>query len=88
MNQALVNLWAKTSRDSDGRWHPLILHMVDVAAGTAAWITDVFPARVGMNRLRMTRNETIGSVPRASGDEPNSFVTNFFRPGTFELVIE
>lgn len=32
MNQVLANLWAKTSRVNDGRWHPLILHMLDVAA--------------------------------------------------------
>jgi CRISPR-associated endonuclease/helicase Cas3 len=36
MNQALVNLWAKTSRDDEGRWHPLILHMLDVAASAEA----------------------------------------------------
>lgn len=31
MRQALANLWAKTSRDFEDRWHPLILHMLDVA---------------------------------------------------------
>lgn len=31
MDKALTNLWAKTSKDSDDRWHPLILHMLDVA---------------------------------------------------------
>jgi len=36
MTQALVNLWAKTSRDNDDRWHPLILHMLDVAASAEA----------------------------------------------------
>ncbi|MBS0167939.1 MAG: CRISPR-associated helicase Cas3' [Nitrospira sp.] len=36
MNQTLVNLWAKTSRSDDGRWHPLILHMLDVAASAEA----------------------------------------------------
>ena len=35
MNKTLTNLWAKTSKDGDGRWHPLILHMLDVAA--SAW---------------------------------------------------
>lgn len=36
MNHTLANLWAKTSRDNDGRWHPLILHMLDVAASAEA----------------------------------------------------
>ncbi|MBI5671853.1 MAG: CRISPR-associated helicase Cas3' [Nitrospirae bacterium] len=36
MNQALAHLWAKTSRDNDGRWHPLILHMLDVAVSAEA----------------------------------------------------
>lgn len=36
MNQALANLWAKTSRDNEGRWHPLVLHMLDVAASAEA----------------------------------------------------
>ncbi len=36
MNQSLIHLWAKTSRDNDGRWHPLILHMLDVAASAEA----------------------------------------------------
>lgn len=39
MNQALAHLWAKTSRDNDGRWHPLILHMLDVAASAEAILT-------------------------------------------------
>lgn len=36
MNETLTNLWAKTSKDGDGRWHPLILHMLDVAASADA----------------------------------------------------
>ncbi len=36
MNQTLVHLWAKTSRNNDGRWHPLMLHMLDVAASAEA----------------------------------------------------
>ena len=32
MDRALVNIWAKTAADSDGGWHPLVLHMLDVAA--------------------------------------------------------
>ena len=32
MNQALAHLWAKTSKDGQDRWHPLILHMLDVSA--------------------------------------------------------
>ena len=39
MNRALTHLWAKTSRDNDGRWHPLILHMLDVAASAEAILT-------------------------------------------------
>ena len=36
MDKALVNLWAKTSKEGGGRWHPLILHMLDVAASAEA----------------------------------------------------
>lgn len=36
MNRTLINLWAKTSKDGEGRWHPLILHMLDVAASVDA----------------------------------------------------
>ncbi len=36
MDSALRNLWAKTSRDEDARWHPLILHMLDVAGSAEA----------------------------------------------------
>lgn len=36
MHQAVAHLWAKTSRDNDGRWHPLMLHMLDVAASAEA----------------------------------------------------
>src|SRR3990172_4514814 len=32
MNEKLVYLWAKTAKDGDANWHPLILHMLDVAA--------------------------------------------------------
>ena len=36
MDKTLTNLWAKTSKEGDGRWHPLILHMLDVAASADA----------------------------------------------------
>ncbi len=36
MEERLTNLWAKTSKDSDARWHPLILHLLDVAASADA----------------------------------------------------
>ena len=36
MNERLPRLWAKTSKSNDGRWHPLILHMLDVAASAEA----------------------------------------------------
>lgn len=36
MNKTLINHWAKTSKGVDGRWHPLILHMLDVAASAGA----------------------------------------------------
>ena len=32
MDNALINLWAKTDKNGGGEWHPLILHMLDVAA--------------------------------------------------------
>jgi len=31
MNHALANLWAKTDKNGGEGWHPLILHMLDVA---------------------------------------------------------
>ena len=36
MEKALINNWAKTSKEEDGRWHPLVLHMLDVAASAEA----------------------------------------------------
>ncbi|MBI3778516.1 MAG: hypothetical protein HY274_06345, partial [Gammaproteobacteria bacterium] len=36
MDKALANLWAKTSRNGGSGWHPLILHMLDVAASADA----------------------------------------------------
>ncbi|MFH1217306.1 MAG: CRISPR-associated helicase Cas3' [Pseudomonadota bacterium] len=36
MDKALTNLWAKTSGSGDDRWHPLILHLLDVAASADA----------------------------------------------------
>ncbi|MCX5815774.1 MAG: CRISPR-associated helicase Cas3' [Proteobacteria bacterium] len=34
--KAIANLWAKTDRDGNGRWHPLVFHMLDVAASVDA----------------------------------------------------
>ena len=39
MEERLTNLWAKTSKDDDARWHSLILHMLDVAASADAILT-------------------------------------------------
>lgn len=36
IHKEMVNLWAKTDRDGTGRWHPLVLHMLDVAASVDA----------------------------------------------------
>lgn len=38
MDQTLENIWAKTTKsgDADAGWHPLILHMLDVAASADA----------------------------------------------------
>lgn len=36
MDKTLINIWAKTSRNGDAWWHPLILHMLDVAASADA----------------------------------------------------
>jgi CRISPR-associated endonuclease/helicase Cas3 len=36
MDKALANLWAKSPKSSDSVWHPLILHMLDVAASADA----------------------------------------------------
>lgn len=39
MEEKLTNLWAKTSKDDGDRWHPLILHMLDVAASADTILT-------------------------------------------------
>lgn len=36
MNKALSRLWAKANKNGEAGWHPLILHMLDVAAGANA----------------------------------------------------
>lgn len=36
MNKPAFSLWAKTGRNNEGEWHPLILHMLDVAATSDA----------------------------------------------------
>lgn len=36
MDSKLTMLWAKTSKSGNSRWHPLILHMLDVAASADA----------------------------------------------------
>jgi CRISPR-associated endonuclease/helicase Cas3 len=36
MDNILANLWAKTDKNGDAGWHPLILHMLDVAASVEA----------------------------------------------------
>ena len=38
MEERLTNFWAKTSKDNDVRWHPLILHILDVAASADAML--------------------------------------------------
>ncbi|MFH0783548.1 MAG: CRISPR-associated helicase Cas3' [Pseudomonadota bacterium] len=32
MEISLANIWAKTSSENNSKWHPLVLHMLDVAA--------------------------------------------------------
>ena len=36
MDSTLINIWAKTGKPGDDQWHPLILHMLDVAASADA----------------------------------------------------
>ncbi|MHB1214933.1 MAG: HD domain-containing protein, partial [Thiobacillus sp.] len=36
MDNTLINIWAKTGKSGDERWHPLILHILDVAASADA----------------------------------------------------
>lgn len=36
MNNALRNIWAKTAKSGGTGWHPLILHVLDVAASADA----------------------------------------------------
>ena len=49
MDDILIYLWAKTSKNGDQGWHPLILHMLDVAA-TADAIMEREPEKT---RIRM-----------------------------------
>lgn len=56
MDNALANLWAKTSKKGGLGWHPLILHMLDVAASADAILArepestrQRLAATVGMN---------------------------------------
>jgi CRISPR-associated endonuclease/helicase Cas3 len=39
MNNNLASIWAKTERNGSGGWHPLVLHMLDVAASAEAVLT-------------------------------------------------
>ena len=39
MDNMLANLWAKTDKKDDARWHPLILHLLDVAASADTILT-------------------------------------------------
>lgn len=39
MNHEIANIWAKTARDDSAFWHPLILHLMDVAASADAILT-------------------------------------------------
>ena len=36
MEEKLTNLWGKRSKDDEAQWHPLILHLLDVAASADA----------------------------------------------------
>src|SRR3990172_5481946 len=36
MDNALRRIWAKTAKDGSRSWHPLILHVLDVAASADA----------------------------------------------------
>jgi len=36
MDKALKKIWAKTAKGGATGWHPLILHMLDVAASADA----------------------------------------------------
>ncbi len=36
IDKILTCMWAKSSKDDDAKWHPLILHMLDVAASADA----------------------------------------------------
>ncbi len=49
MEHLLENLWAKTGKMDDTRWHPLILHLLDVAAAADA----VLMREPESTRLRM-----------------------------------
>lgn len=51
MDKGLENLWAKTGKDNDGRWHPLILHLLDVAASADA----ILAREPESTRIRMAK---------------------------------
>ena len=52
MDKTYANLWAKTSKIDKTAWHPLILHMLDVAASADAILArepEVYSHKDGSN---------------------------------------
>ncbi len=49
MDKTLTNLWAKTSKNDKTAWHPLILHLLDVAASADA----ILSREPATTRMRM-----------------------------------
>jgi CRISPR-associated endonuclease/helicase Cas3 len=52
INETMTHIWAKTSKDGSGNWHPLILHMLDVAASAdAILVREPDPTREKMAEI-------------------------------------
>jgi CRISPR-associated endonuclease/helicase Cas3 len=49
IHNVMARLWAKTDKTGDGGWHPLILHMLDVAAST----DSILASEPESTRIRM-----------------------------------
>lgn len=60
MDRALASLWAKSAKNSDPGWHPLILHMLNVATTVDAILARE-PESTGIRMAEILRMEWEGA---------------------------
>jgi hypothetical protein len=73
-------LWAKTSPKESGRWHPLVLHMLDVAASADAVLAREPHSTAAGLRIPRDRGDEpdIASIRLALAGMKSVFLPNFF----------